>query len=315
MRTYRFVQVDVFADEPFKGNPLAVFPLAEGLTGEEMQAIAREMNLSETTFVLPPESGGDAKVRIFTPGYELPFAGHPSVGTAVTLVRLRSGDARKGGKAGSAGATRAAADVRRREEVVPVVLELGVGPTIVDVVVRDGVPVAGTVHQGVPRFGHHPGREETAAVLGLHLDDLHDELEPQLVGTGLDYVCIPLRGTDALARAQVDMRLLPAWEAAHGEVYPFAFTGDADPWVEARGLFPAESIPEDPATGSAAGPRAAYLAAAGLLPVGETRVVLQGRHVQRPSLLAVSVTGMPDAITDVLVGGGVVPVLTGELVI
>jgi trans-2,3-dihydro-3-hydroxyanthranilate isomerase len=300
MRSYRFVQVDVFTDEPYKGNPLAVFPQADGLGDGEMQAIAREMNLSETTFVLPPESGGDARVRIFTPSSELPFAGHPSVGTAVTLVRLRTPERPPAAQAG---------------ETVPVVLELGVGPTTVDVAVRDGVPVGGTVHQGPPHFGHRPPRDETAALLGLGLDELHPDLQPQLVGTGLDYVCIPLRDTGALARVQVDMRLLGAYEAAHGEVYPFAFTGDSDPWVEARGLFPAESIPEDPATGSAAGPLAGYLAAAGLLAPGETRVVLQGRHVQRPSRLSVTVAGSRDAISDITVGGGVVPVLTGELVI
>lgn len=331
MRTYRFVQVDVFADEPYKGNPLAVFPSAEGLSAEEMQAIAREMNLSETTFVLPPESGCDAKVRIFTPGSELPFAGHPSVGTAVTIVRERTiGDpaaARSGTAADADGDPRSAEDEAGRagqtapaaagppDGTVPVVLELGVGPTIVDVDIVDGVPMGGTVHQGVPRFGHTPPRDETAAVLGLSPSDLHAELQPRLVGTGLDYVCIPLCDTTALARVVVDLRLLPAYEAAHGELYPFAFTGQEDPWVEARGLFPAEGIAEDPATGSAAGPLAAYLTAAGLLRPGEARVITQGRHVQRPSLLAVMVTGTRDAMTDVAVGGGVVPVLTGELAV
>jgi PhzF family phenazine biosynthesis protein len=199
------------------------------------------------------------------------------------------------------------------DALVPVVLELGVGPTTVDVEVRDGEPVAGTVHQGSPHFGHRPPRDESAAVLGLDLDDLHPGLAPRIAGTGLDYVCIPLRDTDVLARVTPDMQRLRAYEAAHGEVYPFAFTGEADPWVEARGLFPLLSIPEDPATGSAAGPLAAYLADAGLLPIGETRVVLQGRHVNRPSRLAVSVAGSRDAMTDVLVGGGVVPMISGEL--
>jgi trans-2,3-dihydro-3-hydroxyanthranilate isomerase len=305
MRTYRFFQVDVFATEPFMGNPLAVFPEAEGLTASEMQAIAREMNLSETTFVLPPEAGGDVRVRIFTPGNELPFAGHPSVGTACVAVRL--------GMAGTAGRTAPRPAGGGADAVVPVVLELGVGPTTVDVELSDGEPVAATVHQGAPHFGHSPSRHESTAVLGLSVDDLHPELDPRLVGTGLDYICIPLRDTAALARCTVNMQFLPAYESAHGEVYPFAFTGEADPWVEARGLFPVESIPEDPATGSAAGPLAAYLADAGLLPIGETRVVLQGRHVNRPSRLAVTVIGAGDAITDVLVGGGVVPMLSGEL--
>jgi trans-2,3-dihydro-3-hydroxyanthranilate isomerase len=298
MRTYRFFQVDVFATEPFMGNPLAVFPEAEGLTGEEMQAIALEMNLSETTFVTPPQAGGDVRVRIFTPWYELPFAGHPSVGTACTVARL--------------GMLREPAPVSP-DAVVPVILELDVGPTKVDVELRGGEPVAGTVHQGPPHFGHNPPRAEAAAVLGLPPEDLHAELEPRIVGTGLDYCVIPLRDADALARVAADMQLVARYESAHSQLYPFAFTGQDDPWVEARGMFPLEGIPEDPATGSAAGPLAAYLADEGLLPVGETRVVLQGRHVNRPSRLAVTVAGSLDAMTDVLVGGGVVPMLSGEL--
>jgi len=294
MRSYPFLQVDVFATEPFAGNPLAVFPRAEGLSSAEMQSIAREMNLSETTFVTPAENGGDVRVRIFTPENELPFAGHPSVGTACVVARL--GMVGKGGSG-----------------VVPVVLELGVGPTVVDVEMRDGEPVAGTVHQGSPHFGHVPPLDETAAVLGLGVADLHPELEPRLVGTGLDYVCVPLRDTDTLGRVTIDLHLLGGYEAAHGQPYAFAFTGAADPWVEARGLFPLEGIPEDPATGSAAGPLAAYLVDAGLLPAGETRVVLQGARIGRPSRLAVAVAGSREAMTDVLVGGGVVPVVSGEL--
>jgi trans-2,3-dihydro-3-hydroxyanthranilate isomerase len=325
--------VDVFATEPLMGNPLAVFPEGEGLSTAEMQAIAREMNLSETTFVTPPQAGGDVRVRIFTPSNELPFAGHPSVGTACTVVRLgmigqpvpgasgtppaSAAPSRSGAPApDTAGESDTAGELGTGGQpvtIVPVVLELGVGPTTVDVEVRGGEPLAGTVHQGPPHFGHNPPRDESAAVLSLAPADLHAELEPRLVGTGLDYCCIPLRDTNALARVAVDMQLLPAYEAAHGEVYPFAFTGLADPWVEARGLFPVESIPEDPATGSAAGPLAAYLADAGLLPIGETRVVLQGTQVKRPSRLAISVAGSRDAMTDVLVGGGVVPVISGEL--
>ena len=158
MRTLPFYQVDVFTDRPFAGNPLAVFPEAEGLTAVQMQAIASEMNLSETTFVLPPEGDGDARVRIFTPALELPFAGHPSVGTACELVRLRLVDV--------------------YEPVTRVVLELGVGPTVVDVAVRDGEPVAATVHQRPPVFHAPAPRGSVAAVLGLDLEDLHPEFDP-----------------------------------------------------------------------------------------------------------------------------------------
>jgi trans-2,3-dihydro-3-hydroxyanthranilate isomerase len=293
MRELAFTQVDVFTDRPFAGNPLAVFLEAEGLTAGQMQAIAREMNLSETTFVSPAEGGGDARVRIFTPEVELPFAGHPSVGTAVELVRHGV--------------------VPAREPVTPVVLELGVGPTLVEVEVRAGEPVSATVHQGPPSFGEPLSRERVAAVLGLSSDDLHPSLDPAPAGTGLTYAIVPLRDTAVLARVTPDLRLMPAFEREVAELYPCAFTGDEEPWVEARGLFPLVGIPEDPATGSAAGPLAAYLARHGLLPVGERRVVLQGRHIGRPSLLEVMVTGARDAIEDVLVGGPVRSVVRGRL--
>jgi trans-2,3-dihydro-3-hydroxyanthranilate isomerase len=179
--------------------------------------------------------------------------------------------------------------------------------------VRDGVPVSGTVHQGPPRFGVEVPRRRAAAVLGLAEEDLHPELAPALVGTGLDYAVVPLRERSALGRITLDTGLLRAFQPDFAEVYPCALTGEDEPWMEARGLFPLIGIQEDPATGSAAGPLAAYAARAGLLAPGETRVVLQGAYVGRPSLLAVSVTGAPGRIDDVLVGGPVRPVLRGEL--
>jgi len=293
MATYVFTQVDVFAERPFAGNPLAVFPAAEGLTAAQMQAIASEMNLSETTFVFPPQGEGHARVRIFTPVTELPFAGHPSIGTACELVRLGL--------------------VPAREPLTEVVLELGVGPVRVEVQVVDGRPRGGTVHQGRPTFHPPAPRGAAAAVLKLSVDDLHPELDPVPVDTGLCYTIVPLASVGALARAEVDLTLLAAFERAHAEVYPCAFTGKDEPWVEARGLFPLSGIPEDPATGSAAGPLAAYMAREGRLAPGEERVVAQGLRIGRPSRLTVSVRGTADDISDVLVGGEVHPVLRGEL--
>ena len=293
MRRFPFVQVDVFAERPLAGNPLAVFPDAAGLSGAEMQAVAREMNLSETTFVTPPEGEGDARVRIFTPELELPFAGHPSVGTACELVRSGA--------------------VAVRGPVTPVVLELGVGPTLVEVEVRDGAPAGATVHQGPPRFGAAPPRERAAAALGLAADELHPELGPLVVDTGLAYAVVPLRDQAVLGAIRLDLGLVTAFEQEYAELYPCAFTGAGEPWVEARGLFPNAGIPEDPATGSAAGPLAAYLARAGRLQPGERRVVLQGARIGRPSHLTVAVEGAPGRISDVLVGGRVFPVLRGEL--
>lgn len=292
-RLFRFVQVDVFAERPLAGNPLAVFPDAAGLSAAEMQAIAREMNLSETTFVTPAEGAGDARVRIFTPELELPFAGHPSVGTACELVRLGV--------------------VEAREPVTPVVLELGVGPTLVEVEVHGGVPVAATVHQGAPRFGAAVPRERAAALFGLGPGDLHPELDPLVVDTGLAYAVVPLREQAVLGALEPAAALFSAFEGEYAEAYVCAFTGEDSPWVEARGLFPGSGIPEDPATGSAAGPLAAYMARAGRLPYGERRVVLQGARIGRPSHLTVAAQGGPDGITGVLVGGRVFPVLRGEL--
>ncbi len=295
MRTLPFYQVDVFTDRPFAGNPLAVFPEAEGLTAVQMQAIASEMNLSETTFVTPPEAGGDARVRIFTPALELPFAGHPSIGTACELVRLGL--------------------VEAREPVTRVVLELGVGPTIVEVGVRDGVPFAATVHQREPVFGAPAPRGSAAAVLGLDLEDLHPEFDPVPVDTGLAYTIIPLVSQRALARVSIDLGLAADFERRHAELYPCAFTGQDEPWIEARGLFPFAGITEDPATGSAAGPLAAYMARERVLAAGEKRVILQGNQIGRPSYLTVSVSGTAEHVEDVRVGGAVQPVLRGELLL
>jgi trans-2,3-dihydro-3-hydroxyanthranilate isomerase len=293
MPTLDMVQVDVFTDRRLAGNPLAVFLDAAGLSDDEMQAVAREMNLSETTFVSAPESGGDARVRIFTPLTELPFAGHPSIGTAWVLVQRGV--------------------VAAREPFTPVVLELGVGPTLVEVQVREGVAVGAAVHQGPPHFGAAVPAGQAAAVLRLAVDDLHAELAPAVVGTGLDYAIIPLRERATLTRIVLDLERLGDFETAYAEVYPCALCEGPDPWIEARGLFPLCGIPEDPATGSAAGPLAAYFARAALLPFDETRVVLQGTCVGRPSRLHVSVTGDPDGMRDVVVGGDVVEVMTGEL--
>ena len=288
-------QVDVFTDRPLAGNPLAVFPQADGLSDAQMQAIAREMNLSETTFVTAPEGGGDARVRIFTPVTELPFAGHPSVGTACTLVRL--------------------ARVAAQEPVTRVILELGVGPTEVDVWVDGGVPTGAAVHQGPPLFGEEIPRAEAAAVLGLQESDLHDRLAPRVVATGLAYAIIPLRNPRTLARAWFDLRLLPEFESRYAELYPCALTGEDEPYAEARCFAPNAGIVEDPATGSAAGPLAAYLAREGLLAPGESRMLAQGDYMGRPSRLRLSVSAVGGRLVDVLVGGGVVPVMEGDLVL
>jgi trans-2,3-dihydro-3-hydroxyanthranilate isomerase len=199
VKSLRMIQVDVFSERPLAGNPLAVFLDAEGLSDQQMQQIATEMNLSETTFVTAPQAGGDARVRIFTPAVELPFAGHPSIGTACTLV--------------------SEGRVAPKDPVTEVTLELNVGPTVVDVTVRGGRAVAGVVHQGAPAFGEEIPRDQAAAVLGLQISDLDEELAPRVVSTGLSYAIIPLRNTRTLASAWFNYDLLADFERRFAELY------------------------------------------------------------------------------------------------
>ena len=187
------------------------------------------------------------RVRIFTPALELPFAGHPSVGTACELVRLRLVDV--------------------YEPVTRVVLELGVGPTAVEVSVRGrragrgdrASAAAGVPRPGAARLGRRRPRPRPRATCT-------PSSTPSPVDTGLCYTIIPLASQRALARVSLDLELAGDFERRHAEIYPCAFTGQDEPWVEARGLFPFAGITEDPATGSAAGPLAAYMAREGVLP-------------------------------------------------
>ena len=293
MRSLPFFQVDVFTETRFAGNPLAVFPYGAGLSTAEMQAIAREMNLSETTFVSPSEGAGDVRVRIFTPETELPFAGHPSLGTACTLVRMGL--------------------VPLKTPVTTVTLGLDVGPIRVDVDIEQGAPAGALMYQPAPEFIREIPGEVAAAVLGLRPSDLHPVMVPWVVSTGLPYAIVPVRDIAALERAWFEMELLPAFEETYAGLYVFAPTDAGEAIVEARCFGPLEGIPEDPATGSAAGPLAAYLAREGVLVPGDTAVIAQGRLCGRPSQISVSVTADGDVLTGVRVGGRVVQVLVGEL--
>jgi trans-2,3-dihydro-3-hydroxyanthranilate isomerase len=292
--------IDVFTRERFGGNPLAVFPDAQGLPPERMQRIAFELNLSETTFVLPTEAPGcDARVRIFTPRAELPLAGHPTVGTAFVVGELLPAEQ------GAAGSKR-------------LVLELGVGPTPVERIAGpDGGPIW-RMSQPPPRVG--PTAADPAAVaraLGLDAEALEPSLPPTVVTVGPRALLVALRGIDALARARV--RPEP-WEAVAGPLgdpgaYAFVSTGPST--VQARFFAPSHGIAEDPATGSAAGPLGAWLFAHGRLAPGADGVarleVAQGLEMGRPSRLFVEIEGDGDAVRAVRVGGACVPVASGWL--
>jgi len=286
--------VDVFTTRRFGGNPLAVFPDASGIDPSWLQPIARELNLSETTFVLPPrEPGCDVRVRIFTPRAELPMAGHPTLGTAFVLAGLRDGASR-------------------------FVFELGVGPVPVErAPAGDGTPLW-WMTQPRPRFGaapSDPGR--AAAALGLALRDLDPALPVQVVDAGVPFAMVALADLDALARARVrgDAWAELASELDGAEPYAFVATGAgrarARMWASLLGWA------EDPATGSAAGPLGAYLAARGRLPAegaaAGTLRVEQGVEMGRASEIHVEVERSGDQVAGIRVGGACVPVAEGRL--
>jgi trans-2,3-dihydro-3-hydroxyanthranilate isomerase len=296
-RIYSFVQVDVFTDRIFGGNPLAVFPDGEGLSTEEMQSIAREMNLSETTFLFPPtQSGCHAKVRIFTPGVELPFAGHPTVGTAYVLATI--------GRL-PAGAT-------------DVVLEEGIGPVPVKIEGELANPDFVWMKHPKASFGPAlPDRAAIAAALALEETDLLPD-KPICVGsTGLPFLYVPLRDPATVDRTVLDSNALlniHGTSEARG-VFFFAPDPETDQnHVYSRMLGIGVGVDEDPATGSASGPLGAYLVREGIFEAGEeVRIVSQqGTKMGRQSWVHIRLTRTGDD-WGIEVGGSVVPVLTGEL--
>ena len=291
MPDFRFVQVDVFTSVPFGGNQLAVFTDARGLADAQMQAIAREMNFSESTFVFPPEDvAHDARVRIFTPGQELPMAGHPTVGTAWVLGQERGKHS--------------------------LVFELGVGPTPVTVEPIDSFRGAATMQQRVPEFWEATAsRSEAASLLSLTESALHPSLPILNGGAGVDYLYIPLCSRTDLAAARANAAAMDAYfgDAFHRAVYAFCPEGDTTSDVRGRMFFLVNGAPlEDPATGSAAGPLGGYLVNQGVCPPGAIRLQ-QGYEMGRPSDIVVTVGGAPGALESVTVGGGVVKVAEGTL--
>lgn len=309
-RTYRFVQLDVFTDQPFAGNPLAVFPEAEGLTGAEMQRIAREMNLSETVFVLPSDKAL-RQLRIFTPLNELPFAGHPVVGTWNLLARE-----------GLVLAPAAGGDGWTRIEQ-----ELGIGVLGVDIEFKNAAPVRVVMTQGAFALGDEvtseTNRAMIAASLGLQLADFHGQLPVRTISTGIPFLAVPVCGLDALSRCRINNEALGVAVSGLGALGCYAWTTETrEPAsaAHARMFVPDEGIGEDPATGSAAGALGAYLVHHQALRAGAEEggifkfVIEQGDFAGRPSRIAVEVKGAPHAIKEVRVGGPSVVVARGELI-
>lgn len=297
---YRYHLLDVFTDQIFGGNPLAVFPDATGLDETRMQRVARELNLSETVFVLPPRSAdATCRVRIFTPARELPFAGHPTIGTAILLAALGRADA--------------------QGDEAWVVLEEGVGPVPVTVRLREGVPEFAQLSAAQPPEVRVPSLspEEVAAMLSLGPDDLAGgNREPGMASCGVPFLIVPLHGREALARARLDVArweraLAGAWASS---VYVVAPGDRAD--LRTRMFAPAMGIVEDPATGAAATALAAYLALRDPCSDGVLRwTVEQGVEMGRPSWLELEADKRGGEVVAVRVGGSAVRVGEGEMLV
>ncbi len=298
---YRFHTADVFTDRPFGGNQLAVFPQAAGLDDEQMQQIARELNLSETVFVLPPENPAHSRrLRIFTPRIEVPFAGHPTIGTALVLAQV--------------------GDVALSGEHTAIVLEEGVGPIEVVIRSRFDRPVDAQFTTAIlPEFGPPPPAPGAiASMLSLAEADLLLENRPPVaVSCGLPFLFVPLRDLDAVRRARLRLQdweqLLSAWWAPHVHV----FTHEAElPGCDlhARMFAPGAGVPEDPATGSAAAALAGLLAARSPEADGTLRwTVEQGLEIGRPSIIEIEAEKADGEIVAVRVGGGAVMMSEGMM--
>jgi trans-2,3-dihydro-3-hydroxyanthranilate isomerase len=277
---HRYVICDVFTEIPLAGNPLAVFRDARGIPDERLQPIAREINYSETVFVYPPQSGGDARIRIFTPGRELPFAGHPIVGTAIVL----------------AGADQPEIRLETGRGVIPVRLER-----------RSGRPLFGWMTQPLPAVIPFGAADALLAAVGVP----RSAVPIEAYDNGVRHVFVAFDGPDAVAGVAPDVGRL-AREFRDFGVNCFAGRGAR--W-KTRMFAPGQGVVEDPATGSAAGSLAVHLYRHGLAPSGEEIVISQGAEIGRPSALHARVTASGDRVERVEVGGSAVIVGRGELLL
>jgi trans-2,3-dihydro-3-hydroxyanthranilate isomerase len=276
---FRYVFVDVFTDTPLEGNQLAVFTDARELPEALLQPLAREINFSETVYVYAPESGGHARIRIFTPAAEIPFAGHPTLGTAFVLAApLQLGEIR---------------------------LETGSGAVAVTLE-RDesGRIVFGRMEQPLPSVEPYAGADALLAALGVE----RSQLPVEVYDNGMRHVYVALRSADAVAALKPELGRL-------GELPPDlginCFAGSDGRW-KTRMFAPGGGVPEDPATGSAAGPLAVHLARHGRIGFGDEIEISQGAEIGRPSTLFARVEGSADALERVEVGGSAVVVARGE---
>ncbi len=306
-RRFAFVQLDVFTARPLEGNQLAVFTDARGLSDAEMQALAKEMNLSETTFIVPGdpemETRDGVRVRIFTVDEELDFAGHPTLGTAAVL-RDRQFAAE-------------GADLQRPAEVA---LALRVGRIPVSFRTDANGRIFGEMRQRDPEFGAVRPREEVARAAGLAIDDIDPNLPIQTVSTGLPFTMVPIVKAETLRTIHHKFNFAaaePYLTQSGGRFFYFvtrdtsALEGEAKgARLEARMIF---YNGEDPATGSAAGCCASWMVRHGVATNDESAMIAQGLRIRRPSYLHVRARLDGEKVTDVRVGGNTVEVLRGEV--
>ena len=278
MAAFRFVVADVFTDEPLAGNQLAVFTDARDIPENLLQPLARELNFSETVFVLPAEGEGHVRIRIFTPALEVPFAGHPTLGTAFVLAApLQLGQIR----------------LETARGVVPVTLE------------RDGSRITfGRMEQPLPSVRPYgEGEAELLSALGLE----RSELPVELYDNGIPHVFVALPSAEQVAKLRPELGRLALAPALGVN----CLAGSGMRW-KTRMFAPASGIHEDPATGSAAGPLAVHLARHGRVPFGEQIEISQGAELNRPSTLHARADGSAERVDLVEVGGSAVTVARGE---
>lgn len=291
-RRYPFVQWDVFSSEKLRGNPLAIFTDARGLADSEMAAIARETNLSETTFIFPRDAGVEKErgvlVRIFTPREELPFAGHPTLGTAMALRSSRLPNA------------------------VEIALELKIGKIPVAFRTESDGKVFGEMRQKDAEFGEEHTREAVAPLVGLKVDDIATDLPIEGVSTGTAFVILPLKSLTAIRSVRMNHAAIGEYLARTGNRNFYCVTRETE---DPKARLHARLVTvggEDPATGSAGGCAAAWMVKNGVARSDEQALIEQGGEVQRQGQIFVRGTKQGESVVNVRVGGHAVEVIRGE---
>lgn len=302
MNSKQFVIADVFTEKQFGGNQLAVFTDGSGLDSSTMQNIAREMNYSETTFLLPPERGGDYRVRIFTPANELPFAGHPLVGSAYVIAAERLKP--------------------RSEPLTSITLESGVGPILVEVRIENGQPGRATMTQPLPVVrGAYSDVAALARALSLDASQIeHTGLPVETIFNGIAVMVVPVETRAAIENMKPDSGALERISKGASASTVLVFSRETvvpTSNVHCRVFAPAAGVPEDAATGSANGPLGFYLVRHKLITAERTTKIVseQGYEMKRPSLLYIDVDVDLETteVTGVRVGGDVVISGRGEI--